>query len=829
MKKIIQIIMAILLAMPVIGQQTVRLEDVPEQSPGEVFIPLKMLGFTSTKVGSITFQIQFDDNLLDFTGTGYVNPAFAADMVINNPVPNTLRIVYSNMVGANINGPLVDLKFNYAGSFAGDLTFDEFYCEVTDTYFNEFTPIYDPGTISPETSNDWLVIGSNIAIAGNPVGVPVQMFGPDFMAVNSITLRIAYDQVKLTYVNFTLPAFSGITAGVANGIITLTWSSLTPVDLSAVTSLLQLNFTYLGGGTATIACQPGSKITGSNGVEITTQFFAGSVTTSGSYTGSLSIEQHTAGANDTLNVPVTVTANNIPANLGAVCLKFSYVPDDSLVYKGYTAIQPLSWSVSQVGGTITFILANSSGFNITNGPLLTLKFDYLLENQRNIEFKAGTFFEDKFGINQNVELINGFLTRCNPSIVDQPVNSVINFGSNASFTVNATTPCYYKWQIKPSGGSWTDLTNDAPYSGVSTATLTVTNPSLAFTTNLYRCVLGPLTWTNEVAIVFNDAQVTVQPTDQTENLGETATFSLTATGVSSYQWWYRESASAPSWTIFNGQTLPSVTTPPVTAANNGWQVKCIVQPGDVSSSIATLHVNPLVVNAKVLLQGPYNVTTHLMATTLRTKAYFPLVQPYSADPWKYDGLETVGDVPVGVVDWILVELRTGTTGATMVDRKVGFLKSDGSIVGIDGINPLSFPARDIGDYYIVVRHRNHLAIMSAAAQPLSSTSVLYDFTSAVDKSYGSPYNPALLASDGRAVMIGADVNSNGTARANGPAIVNDLTMLRNHCGISTLNEYSTFDVSLDGVSRANGPALVNDATKTSQFLGITTYTSKVPN
>jgi len=765
MKKIIQIIMAILFAMPVIGQQTVQVADVSDQSPGEVLIPVNMTGFNTpeTKVGSLTLQIQFDDNLLDFTGMGLVNPNFAGNLIIGNPLPNTLRIVYSNTTGANINELLVELKFNYAGSFEGDLTFDELNCEVTSPTGTPILPIYDNGTIKPEASTDWVKIGDETAIAGNAVSVPVELLTPFFTEVNSITLRIAYDQVKLSYLNFSDPAIAGINVGVANGVITISWSSLTPEDLSLIPTLLKINFTYLGGGDASVAFNPGSIITGNNGVGITTLFFDGTVTTFGSYTGSLAIEQHTAGANDTLNVQVAVTANDIPTNLGAVCLKFSYVPDDSLVYKGYTSNQPLNWTVSQAGGTITFILANANGFTIADGTLLTLKFDYLFETQQNIEFTTGTFFSNQYGENQNVELFNGFLTRCNPVIVGQPVNSVINYGNNASFTVNAPTACYFKWQIKPSGGSWTDLSNDATYSGVSTATLTVTNPLLAFTTNLYRCVLGPLTWTNEVAIVFNNAQITVQPTDQTVNLGETATFSLTATGVSSYQWYYRESASAPSWTIATGETLPVVTTLPVTASSNGLQVKCIVQPGDVSSSIATLHVNPLVVNVKVLLQGGYQSGTPLvMKTTLRTHADFPKNQPYSVAPWNYTGDEFVTTVPADVVDWVLVELRTTATGAS-VDSMAGFVHKTGKIVGTDGITSIAFPGKDIGNYFVVIRHRNHLAIMSATALPLSSTSVEYDFTDNIAKAYDNPLLtdvPMKLVGT-RYGMFGGDGDGNG--------------------------------------------------------------------
>ena len=738
MKKIIQIIMAVLLAMPVIGQKTVQVEDVINKSPGEVLIPVNMLGFISpdTIVGSLTLQIQFDNNLLEFIGTSNVNPSFAG-LIIGNPLPNTLKIVYSSTAGAAIDGKLLDLKFKYFGGFTGDFTFNEFYSEVSSPEGTVLiAKVFDNGTITPVASANSITIGSNSAIAGNPVSIPVLMAGAGFNAIKSLTLRIAYDQVKLSYVNFTLPAVSGISAGVANGIITLTWSSLIPVNLSSL-QLLQLNFTYLGGGTASVACNPGCIVTGDDGVGIATQFSPGSVIPFGSYTGSLEIEEHNACGDDTLNVPVTVTATNIPANLGAVCIKFSYVQDDSLVYKGYTANQLLNWSVSQAGGTITFILTNSNGINISNGPLLTLKFDYLLGTQQNIEFTAGTFFSDQSGLNKNVELLNGNLTR-NVQITQQPVDKTGDLGATVTFSVVASCAISYQWQANTGAGQ---------------------------------------TWEN---ITF--------PTAQT----------------------------------------PDFTTPPLQAGWDGVQVKCILQPGNISSGIATLHVNPLVVNAKVILLGAYNATTQLMATTLRTKAYFPLAQPYNVAPWLYAGTETVATVPINVVDWILVELRTGTAASSMVDRKVGFLKADGSIVGIDGVNPLAFAARDINNYYVVVRHRNHLAIMSKNPLALSSTSVLYDFTTGVNKAYGTG-TTMLTTSDGKNAMILGDVNSSGVSRNGGPPNLNDYNLLTSYTGILQKNEYSSYDVNMDGVARSTGPVSLNDATKLSTTLGIIIFSTQVPN
>ena len=90
---------------------------------------------------------------------------------------------------------------------------------------------------------------------------------------------------------------------------------------------------------------------------------------------------------------------------------------------------------------------------------------------------------------------------------------------------------------------------------------------------------------------------------------------------------------------------------------------------------------------------------------------------------------------------MLVELRTGTASGTKVATRAAFLKSDGTIVDTDGSSPVSFTGLSAGNYYAVVRHRNHLAIMTASAIPLSSSSELYNFTTAQTQAYTTGTNP----------------------------------------------------------------------------------------
>ncbi|MCK5148275.1 hypothetical protein KAR48_16075 [bacterium] len=134
---------------------------------------------------------------------------------------------------------------------------------------------------------------------------------------------------------------------------------------------------------------------------------------------------------------------------------------------------------------------------------------------------------------------------------------------------------------------------------------------------------------------------------------------------------------------------------------------------------------------KVFLEGPYNTSTHQMNTTLNDNGLLPLISPYGEDP------RTVDTIPTDIVDWVLVELREMATGPTVSSKSV-FLRKDGYLVADDGIaTDITLYAPD-GNYYVVIKHRNHLAVMSTNTISLNAmTATLYDFTSSASQCYGA--------------------------------------------------------------------------------------------
>ena len=253
-------------------------------------------------------------------------------------------------------------------------------------------------------------------------------------------------------------------------------------------------------------------------------------------------------------------------------------------------------------------------------------------------------------------------------------------------------------------------------------------------------------------------------------------------------------------------------------------------------------------------------TGHLMRVALSDRGYLPNSDPYCTDPPS----EFLGTNPqstdlcasvelpsipaaisgggrrIGVVDWVLVELRQtsgpveSAGGNTVIARKPGLLLSSGRVVdatdyrNLDSAGrnscltesgTLSLEANDncpdllfegiavTDNLYVVVRHRNHLdAISSVAVTENTSGRYVYDFSSSVgqarngdlgaQKSFrGAPSRQRIV---GVAMMPAGDV-AGAINRTASILQVPDIQAIRATFGGQ--GGYHRVDVSLDGFSR----------------------------
>jgi hypothetical protein len=194
------------------------------------------------------------------------------------------------------------------------------------------------------------------------------------------------------------------------------------------------------------------------------------------------------------------------------------------------------------------------------------------------------------------------------AITSQPANSAVCSSSNATFTVAASgSSPTYQWQVSTTGvgGPYTDLTNVAPYSGVTTATLTITGTTLAMSGNYYRAVVTnscpPAVNSNGALLTVSDAAaITSQPSNATLCSGSNATFVVAASGSSlTYQWQVSTTGAGGPWTNltntppYSGVTTSTLllTTPSASLSGNQYRAVVTSCSGALNSSPGILTVN----------------------------------------------------------------------------------------------------------------------------------------------------------------------------------------------------------------------------------------------
>jgi uncharacterized protein YjdB len=136
-----------------------------------------------------------------------------------------------------------------------------------------------------------------------------------------------------------------------------------------------------------------------------------------------------------------------------------------------------------------------------------------------------------------------------------------------------------------------------------------------------------------------------------------------------------------------------------------------------------LRMSPFTSQNFIPIQDPYKFPTEFVdVTSFYSHELSGLISRFHtiADPSAVFGVSGQN----AIVDWVFVELRLKTDPTKIVATRSGLLQRDGDIVDIDGISPLAFPNIAPDNYYFVVRHRNHLGVMSN----LMNTKDLIDFT-----------------------------------------------------------------------------------------------------
>jgi hypothetical protein len=178
-----------------------------------------------------------------------------------------------------------------------------------------------------------------------------------------------------------------------------------------------------------------------------------------------------------------------------------------------------------------------------------------------------------------------------PTITAQPANQSVTLGQTAIFSVTATgtAPLGYQWQKNGgniSGATTASYTTPTTVAGDSGANFDVV---VSNTVGSQTSAMATLT-VNAASV---GPTITTQPANQMVTVGQTATFSVTATGTAplTYQW-QKNGAN------ISGATAASYTTPATVAGDSGANFDVVVSNmvGSQTSTVATLTVNAITVS-----------------------------------------------------------------------------------------------------------------------------------------------------------------------------------------------------------------------------------------
>ena len=178
-----------------------------------------------------------------------------------------------------------------------------------------------------------------------------------------------------------------------------------------------------------------------------------------------------------------------------------------------------------------------------------------------------------------------------PTIAAQPASQIVTVGQPATFSVsaNGTAPLRYQWlknNANIGGATGTSYTTPATLAGDNG-----TNFDVVVSNSAGSVTSAMATLTVSAAAVA--PTITAQPANQTRAVGQTATFSVTATGTAplSYQW-QKNSGD------ISGATAATYATPATVSGDNGAQFDVIVSnaAGSQTSTMATLTVNAVTVS-----------------------------------------------------------------------------------------------------------------------------------------------------------------------------------------------------------------------------------------
>lgn len=246
-----------------------------------------------------------------------------------------------------------------------------------------------------------------------------------------------------------------------------------------------------------------------------------------------------------------------------------------------------------------------------------------------------------------------------PVITTQPQAQNITTGSMATFTVTATGSALLNYQWSKNGTAIAGATS-ATY---TTPAAALTDSGTSFTVAVTNSV-GQVASSAAMLTVLDAATITSQPQPQTVTTGDTATFSVTATGSAlSYQW-------SKNGTAISGATGASYTTPAVALADSGATFSVAV-----SNAASKSTSNNATLSANADPEGLYKGTLHYATAGTTLPVFAIVLKDGTAAAFVTDHLLMPNPPFIAPVGYSLHGLSIKPTAATFNSTYTAFLQS----------------------------------------------------------------------------------------------------------------------------------------------------------
>lgn len=656
-------------------------------------------------VSSFSFVIDFDGDVLQYQSVSNASLS-GIDVDVISPSRISLTWLNPDPDGSNMVGKLLDLVFSYAIG-ATELAFDEDFCSMGDNNGLDVIASYEDGAISqnPVTIAQVELGKETVANANMEVDVPLTVdFSGVPSGVSSFNFVITYDRSVLTYSNL-LNIAAGfdesdfIVTQISASSIEIGWSDLNQSS-TFTGELLDIKFDFAGGFSDLLFLENLSNAGDGNALDVNVNYTSGWVQQDPStIIGIIAGAEYEAIPGNPVEIPVTV--KNF-TGIGGFTFEIAF---DPLVLE-FDGLININTAVS--AGLLYNLVGDNTIAVIWETPinpvslndadiLFELSFGFL-SGYSDLTFNLENCeISDINALPFYVDYTNGFVGEEMPSDVSVTIADVVAQPGATNVQISAAG-------FIDIGSFFFKLSYDPTrlvFDGLEMILTEIGNGQLEY--------FSPTP--GIIAIDWNVQPSSTQGITLSDN---SVLFELSFTYLGNDS---------------DIEFLFDVENPSQVSNFDFELLNVLFNDGSVKSGVD--------VELTVFLEGLYNTVT---GTMNKTMDYDPVLQQTFP---MYEGT---------VADLITVELHTpGAYGTPVMTFENVELNQNGKAY-------FSLLSGQISDYYITIRHRNHLETVSGLLVSFSSQPVTYNFTIAAGQAFGG--NMKEVATGVWAVFAG-DVNGDG--------------------------------------------------------------------